>query len=253
MAASLKHPNLVEVHDFGVTEEHHPYLLMDLVDGQSLAQLLKKQGTLSVVRTVSLSVQVAFGLLYAHENKVVHRDIKPGNIMLLHADEITTEGSIRIVDFGIAKLVQSDEGQIQELTKTGEIFGSPLYMSPEQCKGDTVDARSDIYSLGCVMFECLTGSPPFWGDSAMSTMLKRLSEEPPTLKEGSLGKEFPSLMEKIVRRCLEVDPDNRYQTMKDLIQDLTLLQRQGEDVEAPSSATKLKSEKKNLGCKNSMP
>ncbi len=225
MAASLKHPNLVEVHDFGVTDEHHPFLLMDFIEGESLSQLLKKRGTLSVERVVALAIQVAFGLLYAHENKVVHRDIKPGNIMLLHADEITTEGAVKIVDFGIAKMVQADEGEIQALTKTGEIFGSPLYMSPEQCKGSLIDQRADIYSLGCVMYECLTGFPPFWGESAMATMMKRLSEEPLSLKEGSLGKEFPPLMEKISKKCLQIEPENRYQTMADLIQDLSLLQR----------------------------
>lgn len=244
MAASLKHPNLVEVHDFGVTEDQHPHLVMDFIKGESLAQVLKKVGTLNYERVIALTIQVAFGLLYAHENKVVHRDIKPGNIMLLHADEITSEGTVKIVDFGIAKLLQSDEGEMQALTKTGEVFGSPLYMSPEQCKGTAVDARSDIYSLGCVMFECLTGSPPFFGDTAMSTMLKRLSEPAPSLKEGSLGRDFPAALEKICQKCLAVEPADRYQSMAELVQDLTGFQRKANVPEAAIIATEKRSAKR---------
>jgi tRNA A-37 threonylcarbamoyl transferase component Bud32 len=224
-ASQLQHPNLVEVHDFGVFGDDQPYLVMDLVEGQTLAETLKKSGTLAVDYVVALCIQVCFGLMYAHDKGVVHRDIKPGNIMLLHADRAATEGSIKIVDFGIAKITQSEDGEIQALTKTGEIFGSPVYMSPEQCKGMPVDRRSDIYSLGCVVYECLTGTPPFVGDSAMATMLKRLSEEPATLKEASFGREFPAQLEAIVRKMLEVDPQNRYQDLGVVIKDLMALQR----------------------------
>ncbi len=224
-ASQLQHANLVEVHDFGMLGENQPYLVMDLVEGESLSQTLKKSGALSIDATIALCIQICFGLMYAHEKGVVHRDIKPANIMLLHPDRNVTEGTVKVVDFGIAKLTQSDDGEIQALTKTGEIFGSPLYMSPEQCKGTAVDRRSDIYSLGCVMFECLTGSPPFFGDTAMSTMLKRLSEEPVSLKEGSLGREFPPMLENIVRRMLAVEPNDRYQDFGAVVKDLITLQR----------------------------
>ncbi len=219
-ASQLQHANLVEVHDFGVFNHDQPYLVMDLVEGQTLSQILKSKGALPVDYVVNLCIQICLGLKYAHEKGVVHRDIKPGNIMLLHPDQDVTEGTVKVVDFGIAKLVESEKGENQTLTKTGEIFGSPVYMSPEQCKGDAIDRRSDIYSLGCVMFECLTGSPPFFGDSAMSTMLKRLSEAPVSLKEGSLGREFPPALERIVRKMLEVDPNDRYQDMKSVAVDL---------------------------------
>ena len=224
-ASQLQHANLVEVHDFGMFGDDQPYLVMDLVDGQSLSQILKKTGALSIDYTIALSIQLCFGLMYAHDKGVVHRDIKPANIMLLHPDEEVAEGNVKIVDFGIAKLTQSEDGEIQSLTKTGEVFGSPLYMSPEQCKGTGIDKRSDIYSLGCVIFECLTGSPPFFGDTAMSTMMKKLSEQPVSLKEGSLGREFPVALEDIVRKCLAIKLEDRYQDLSRLIGDLIALQR----------------------------
>lgn len=227
-ASQLRHRNLVEVHDFGVFDDGQPYLVMDLVDGVTLSQVLKQKGALPVDFVINLCIQVCCGLIYAHEQGVVHRDIKPGNIMLLHHGENLTEGTVKVVDFGIAKLTQSEDGEIQTLTKTGEIFGSPVYMSPEQCRGTAVDRRSDIYSLGCVMFECLTGSPPFLGDSAMTTMLKRLSEAPVSLKEGSLGREFPPALENIVRKMLAVDLDERYQELRTVVKELNALQSQDE-------------------------
>lgn len=223
-ASQLQHPNLVEVHDFGVFGVDQPYLVMDFVEGVSLAQVLKNKGSLPTDFVIELCIQLCFGLMYAHEKGVVHRDIKPGNIMLLHPEQEPREGTVKIVDFGIAKLVQSDGGEIQNLTKTGEIFGSPLYMSPEQCKGDPIDKRSDIYSLGCVIFECLTGSPPFFGDTAMSTMMKRLSESPVSLKEGSLGRDFPQGLEIIVRKMLALEPGARYQELGAVVKDLLAVQ-----------------------------
>lgn len=223
-ASQLQHSNLVEVHDFGMFGESQPYLVMDLVEGKTLSEILKKEGALSIDYVVALAIQLSLGLIYAHEKGVVHRDIKPGNIMLLHPDRLVIEGTVKIVDFGIAKLMQSEAGEIQELTKTGEIFGSPVYMSPEQCRGSAVDKRSDIYSLGCVIFECLTGSPPFLGENAMSTMLKRLSEAPVSLKEGSLGREFPQGLENIVRKMLAIEPDDRYQDLHEVISDFAALQ-----------------------------
>ncbi len=223
--AQLRHPNLIAVHDFGVHENEQPFLVMDLIRGYTLAQLLKRSGTLSVDYVMALALEVSQGLKYANGQGVIHRDIKPSNIMLLHADEKPVKGTIKILDFGIAKLSQSDDGEMQQLTKTGEIFGSPIYMSPEQCQGQPVDTRTDIYSLGCVLFECLAGSPPFLGDNAMSTMLKRVTENPPTLKEASLGQEFPPKLEAIVHKMLEANPEKRYQNFDLLIKDLLQLQR----------------------------
>ncbi|MBS1953707.1 MAG: serine/threonine protein kinase [Cyanobacteria bacterium SZAS-4] len=222
-AASLRHPNLVEVHDFGVFGDSQPYLVMEYVNGESLDKHLKVTRTLPVDYVISLAIQVGFGLMYAHSQGIVHRDIKPGNIIALHPDVLPAEGTVKVVDFGIAKLMQSEDGQIQELTRTGEIFGSPIYMSPEQCRGTAVDQRADIYSLGCVLYECLTGLPPFVGDTAMSTMVKRLTQAPASLKDATIGLDFPPGLEAVIRKMLAVEPEDRYQEFGSVIQDLMSL------------------------------
>ena len=222
--AQLRHPNLVEVHDFGVYENDQPFLVMDFVQGHTLSEILKRSGTLPVDYVIALALEISQGLNYAHSQGVVHRDIKPSNIMIQNSGEKPSTGTVKILDFGIAKLSQPENGQIEALTKTGEIFGSPIYMSPEQCQGTMVDRRADIYSLGCVLFECLTGTPPFLGDNAMTTMLKRITDQPPTLKEASLGLEFPKELEAIVRKMLEVDANNRYPDLDPVIKDLRQMQ-----------------------------
>lgn len=234
-AAQLQHPNLVEVHDFGELGDEQPYLVMDLIEGATLAEVLKDKGSLPVDYVVSLCIQVCFGLMYAHEKGVVHRDIKPGNIMLVRPEREPAEGTVKIVDFGIAKLMQSEAGEMHALTQTGELFGSPIYMSPEQCKGAAVDKRSDIYSLGCVVYECLTSTPPFLGDTAMSTMLRRLSEKPASLKEASLGGEFPAALESVVSKMLATNPDDRYQDLGLLVKDLIAIQRPDDGVKVTSA------------------
>jgi serine/threonine protein kinase len=159
-AFAVNHPNIIAVNDFGLLDDGTPFLVMELIEGQTLTDRLKeKGGKLAITDVIQIFVQACFGLAYAHENGIVHRDIKPSNIMILNGIPLSSEGSVKIVDFGIAKFAQHDDGEVQALTKTGEIFGSPLYMSPEQCSGEHVDYRSDIYSLGCVLFEALTGTP----------------------------------------------------------------------------------------------
>ncbi|RTL38440.1 MAG: serine/threonine protein kinase [Candidatus Melainabacteria bacterium] len=220
MAATLRHPNLVEVHDFGINDDGQPFLVMDYVTGVPLDQIIKEKRVLPVDYVVALAIQVGFGLMYAHEQGIVHRDIKPSNIIVLNPNKLPGEGTVKIVDFGIAKLMQSEGGEIQALTRTGEIFGSPLYMSPEQCRGTVVDQRTDIYSLGCVVYECLTGLPPFVGDTAMSTMVKRLTDRAASLKDGSLGLDFPPALELIVQKMLSVEPDERFRDFGSVIQSL---------------------------------
>lgn len=217
----LEHPNLIKVHDFGLLPDGQPFFIMDLVEGDTLADILKKRGRLSVDQTVKMFIQVGFALSYAHSNGIVHRDIKPSNIILTAADSGKTEDSlVKLVDFGIAKLTGQDGFNQQTLTRTGEIFGSPLYMSPEQCLGTGVDHRSDLYSLGCVMFEALTGAPPLVGDNALSTMMKHQTEAPLSLKEASLGVEFPKRIEQVVERLLAKDIQSRYQSAQLLTSDL---------------------------------
>ncbi|HEY9713682.1 MAG TPA: serine/threonine-protein kinase, partial [Chroococcales cyanobacterium] len=222
-AFSLNHPSLVKVHDLGVMESGEPYFVMDIVEGISLNEHFKKSAPLPLVEIVPIFSQVCFALQYAHSQSVVHRDIKPGNIMLVRGLPLEQEGSVKVLDFGIAKIMGSEDGEIQALTRTGEVFGSPLYMSPEQCSGEHVDHRSDIYSLGCVLFEALTGTPPHVGANALRTMMLHQSDTTPTLSEASLGKKFPQGLEKIVAKMLEKNPADRYQDLGMVATDLAMV------------------------------
>jgi serine/threonine protein kinase len=221
-ASLLEHDNLVRATDFGMIDNFQPFLVMDYVEGPTLADYLKQNnGYVSVKTTVALFIQVCSGLAFAHQHGVIHRDIKPSNILLATADNEL--GFIpKVSDFGIAKL-QIGGDVTSTLTTTGQIFGTPLYMSPEQCMGSGVDQRSDIYSLGCVLFEVLTASPPFVGSNALELMMKHTTEAAPSLKEGSLGREFPTALETIVANMLNKDPKERYQRLEDTVKDLVAL------------------------------
>ncbi len=238
---AIDHPNIIAVHDFGLLDDQTPFLVMEVVNGESLEQRLKRTGYLPIDEAIPTFVQVCFGLAYSHDQGIVHRDIKPSNLMLLRGLPPGTEGSVKIVDFGIAKLSHHDGGEIQALTRTGEIFGSPLYMSPEQCGGERVDHRSDIYSLGCVLFESLTGTPPFVGENALFTMMQHLSQPPPTLREASLGREFPDALEKIVATMLAKSPDTRYQNLGFVAHYLGALSR-GEVISYPAKSSQAKAQ-----------
>lgn len=246
----LDHPNLISVHDSGVIQGKHPYFVMDYVQGTTLSKLVEEKGPLSVEEALPIFIQVCFGLAYAHDLGIVHRDLKPSNIMLIKPPGGGAY-TVKIVDFGIAKLHQAEGADIQELTKTGEIFGSPLYMSPEQCLGIAVDHRSDIYALGCVFFEALAGLPPFMGNTALATMMQHQSEKPPTLKEATLGKEFPAGVETLISRLLEKDPEKRYQTLKAVARDMGLLQ-QGSSGQAFTHADSILTETKRETAKTSV-
>ena len=223
-AFAVDHPNIISVNDFGLLDDQTPFLVMEIVNGETLGDRLKNRA-LTVDEAIPIFIQVCFGLAHAHESGVVHRDIKPNNIMLLDRLPSGTEGSVKILDFGIAKLTQHEGGEIQALTRTGEIFGSPLYMSPEQCTGGQIDHRSDIYSLGCVLFEALTGTPPFVCDNALSTMMMHQAGAAPSLKEASLGAEFPQELERVVQAMLAKHPANRYQNLGIAAHDLAAIKR----------------------------
>ncbi|HEY9732222.1 MAG TPA: protein kinase [Drouetiella sp.] len=216
---AVNHPNIVAVHDFGLLDDQTPFLAMELVQGSTLSQIIG-QRNISVNDILKIFIQICHGLAHAHKSGVVHRDVKPGNIMILDAVPIGTEGSVKILDFGIAKLTEHEGGELQALTRTGEIFGSPIYMSPEQCSGGNIDHRSDIYSLGCVMFEALTGTPPFVGESALSTMMMHQTGSIPTLKEASLGTTFATELEEVVGAMLCKNPNDRYQDLSVAAADL---------------------------------
>lgn len=222
-ASRLHHPGICRVIDFSALENEQPYLVMEFVEGTTLADCLEKEGQLEVADTFEIFIQISDALAYAHANGVLHRDIKPSNIMVAQQN-----GSLRakLLDFGIAKSIASDESASQSITNTGELLGSPLYMSPEQARGAILDARSDLYSLGCTLYEVLTGGPPHLGQTPVATLLKRETDKPITLSEASLGKCFSQQLEQVVSRLLQVNPDDRYQTAAQIKEDL-LLAREG--------------------------
>lgn len=214
------HPNVIEIFDYGLSEEGIPFILMEYVDGSDLEQIFITDGVLPIERTLDLFIQISSGLEFAHSKGVVHRDVKPSN-MIVFLDVMGNE-KVKIADFGIARITGDESGQ--KLTQTGQIFGSPYYMSPEQCEGLTLDERSDIYSLGCTLYESLTGKPPFSGNTAVKTLIDHITERPaPLMPQNRMVSED---LERVVLRCLEKDRDHRYQTMKELNQDLELI-RQG--------------------------
>lgn len=207
---AVDHPNIISVYDFGVLHETIPYLVMEFVDGESLSERIKRSGALTIHEAILIFVQVAHGLSHAHRLGIVHRDVKPGNIMLVNKVTCGSVGSVKILDFGLAKFTQNECSDVQALTQAGELLGSPLYMSPEQCLGGRIDHRTDIYSLGCVMFQALTGVAPFLGDNAMTTMFMHRSNPVPSMKESSLGAEFPEELERVIRCMLEKRPEDRF-------------------------------------------
>ena len=214
-ANKLKHPNIVSVYDCGITSQGEPYMIMDLIHGETLDQILKN-GPFDVSQATQIMHQICAGVAFAHSQGILHRDIKPSNVII----ENTPNGSVaRVLDFGIAKLLDSDEAGMLK-TRTGEIFGTPSYMSPEQAEGRKLDQRSDLYSLGCVFYEMLTGQPPVVGKSAMDILYKHVNETPLSLTQASMGKKFPVSIERIVERSLAREPGNRFSSANEMMQSI---------------------------------
>lgn len=200
---NLSSPYLIQVHDYGVTDSGIPYLVLDYIEGTNLADEIRRLGHVDQERVLSIFSKVCDGLDHAHANQIIHRDLKPSNIMLLRDER--GEEIPKIVDFGIAKR-QAVENSV---TQTGEIFGTPLYMSPEQCLGKAVDSRSDIYSLGCVMYEALAGVPPLVGSNPVETVLRHINDTPVPLRKACADWKVSSELEQVVMACLEKDPRDR--------------------------------------------
>jgi tRNA A-37 threonylcarbamoyl transferase component Bud32 len=224
-ASRLEHPNLVRAVDFGMINGTQPFLVMDLVEGPTLSQYLKTHGRASLSTALEIFLPLCDALAYAHVQGVVHRDLKPSNVILAPDESGGHHFVPKVVDFGIAKLKSFEATKAMTLTATGDIFGTPLYMSPEQCMGTGVDGRSDIYALGCMLFETLTGAPPFGGTNALEVMMKHGAGTIPSLKEASLGETFPAALERVIRRMLAKEPDNRYQDCSAVAADLEAVSR----------------------------
>ncbi len=209
-AASLRHPNIVTIYDIG-EDDGKPFIAMEFLDGESLAELVQRRAALSIDRRLELMLDLCAGLGYAHKNGIVHRDIKPGNLM------VTAEGPLKILDFGLARF--TSEATNTGLTRVGSVLGTPHYMSPEQVEGKVADTRSDIFSVGVVLYELLTSQQAYPGTSAHVVLHNIIHLTPTPIRQ--LMPSIPAELEALVSKALEKDPEKRYQNLRDLTSDVT--------------------------------
>ena len=241
--SNLNHPCFVQVYDLALHDNKQPYYVMDCLEGETLEEILDQKGALTTERALPIFLEVAEGLAFAHNNGVVHRDLKPANIFIETLDK--GQKRVKILDFGIAKLLGADREQ-QSLTGLGDIFGTPYYMSPEQCLGEQVDTRSDIYSLGCTMFEALSERPPFDDEQSVAVVEAHTSTDAPMLSEVA-GAELPPGLEAVIAKCLEKNPEDRYQNMQQFIAHLRLIARGQGNTIAESNSLGYRNESKLVG------
>lgn len=218
-SSRLSHPNIITIYDFGVLPKTgRPYIAMDLLRGTPLSEMIADRGFLPMAEGIPILAQVCAALGEAHRQGVVHRDVKPENMVLV--ERSGQKMFPIVVDFGIARLVQ-EESDVAKITRTGTVCGSPTYMSPEQCTSSKVDHRSDIYSVGIVIYETLTGTVPFMSDELAKVMAMHLTDQPPPINKVRPDLQFPEMLERVVARCLSKNPDDRYQDMDDLASAIT--------------------------------
>ena len=228
-AASLNHPNIVAVYDTGeeiVSDATNrslaiPYIVMEYVEGHTVKELISDGTAVPINEAIEIVSGVLSALQYSHANHLVHRDIKPGNIML------TPEGKVKVMDFGIARALTDSQAT---MTQTNAVVGTAQYLSPEQARGETVDERSDLYSTGVVLFELLTGRPPFKGDSAVAVAYQHVEQIPPT--PSSILSDIPDSLDRVVLKALAKNRDDRYRSAAEMLSDLQRVAR-GMDVGAP--------------------
>jgi serine/threonine-protein kinase len=222
-SASLNHPAIVAVYDTGEDRTSlgaTPYIVMEYVEGETLRDVLRREGPLPPERAMSLSADICGALDFSHRNGIVHRDVKPGNVM------ITPQGSVKVMDFGIARAVSDSAAT---MTSTAAVIGTAQYLSPEQARGEGVDARSDVYSLGCLLYELVTGAPPFTGDSPVAVAYQHVREDPRL--PSSINPRVPAELDAILLKAMSKNPANRYQSAADMRSDL-LRALAGQRVEA---------------------
>src|SRR5579875_2060736 len=206
-AANLSHPNIVPVFDWGESERTY-YIVMEYVNGEPLSSIIRGQAPLPAARAAGIASDIAKALSYAHRHGVVHRDVKPGNVL------ITRDGQVKVTDFGIARAIGSDDN----VTQTGLVLGTATYFSPEQAQGLGVDGRSDVYALGVVLYEMVTGRPPFSADTPVAIAYKHVSEA--AVPPSELEPRVPLPLEAIIMRAIAKQPSDRYATAEDLHSDL---------------------------------
>jgi tRNA A-37 threonylcarbamoyl transferase component Bud32 len=213
--SGLDHPNIIAVHAIGIAETGQPYMAMDMVTGESLSEVIAKRGPFAQDEALQICIQICQGLQYAHQRHVIHRDIKPSNIILSHTAE--HDSIAKIVDFGIAKILNS---QLQQLTQTGAAIGSVFYLSPGQMEGRAADASSDIYSLGCTLYEMLAGVPPFSAESILETALMHKRSELVPVNERNSAANIDESVQTILDCMLQKEHHLRYHAAKDVEDDL---------------------------------
>ncbi len=206
LGRSVSHENVVRIHDIGAVNDIR-YISMDFIKGENLFELMETSGTLTLSTCMGIALQVCRALKAAHEKGIVHQDLKPQNIM------IDNSGKVYVTDFGLAKSVSAPPAH-----RLGKVSGTPKYFSPEQARGDESDRRSDIYSLGVILYEMVAGTPPFKADSVEGYIKKHASEKPPL--PSKFNADIPPACEKIILKCLEKKKEDRYQSIDDLIRDL---------------------------------
>jgi len=220
--SKLKHPNTIQIFDFGETEDGLLYIAMELLEGRPLAKVLTDDKQVSVERSLHIMEQTAKSLREAHSKGIVHRDLKPDNIFLQSVGE---DGDFaKVLDFGVAKVAEGD-GQNKTLTKAGSIFGTPKYMSPEQSRGGDIDARSDIYAMGIILYELLTGRVPFNAENPLGILIKHLQEAPPPFQQVRPDLVIPEQVERFVHRMLAKQTELRPQTAEAVIREIAALRK----------------------------
>ena len=210
--ANLHHPNIVGVYDFGISAKDEPYLVMEYIDGPTLASLLDKHVSLPVFRVMNICAQICAGLAEAHSKGIVHCDLKPSNVMILGVEP---NEAVKLVDFGLAQMAPREATKNSKLTERMIVSGTPCYMSPEQASGKQADARSDIYALGCMLYEALTGVNFFDAENAIVTFAKHFHDIPPPLAAVG-GAPFSKSLQECVAKMLAKDPNDRPQTIEDV-------------------------------------
>ena len=217
-AGILSHPNIVTIYDVGVDGDK-PYIAEELVDGMTLADMMRSERKISPAEIVDIGIQLARALDYAHKRGIIHRDVKPGNIML-----VANTTTVKVADFGICRIDAGDSAELTQHTALGDVLGTPNYMSPEQVMGQKVDARSDLYSAGVVLYKLLTGSLPFEGDSIITVAVKIAQTEAPNVEK--LRGDVPLALRRVVERALRKQPDKRFQTGEEMAQALSAVARE---------------------------